>query len=177
MRSAPITRQPQVTHNVIALLALALASACSKQQPQDAAPSRPLVTLDAAATTQHPAQPAQSPQVLTSSVAAGGVPTTYHASFAGDQLRSIEEIRRTGSASDERGAYEFQGARLLKYSGASLDGMGKIEIELSLRGAVIATNADSKQVTAEQISAIRERAQLLRSHALAQRYAHSHQMQ
>ena len=169
MRSTFVTGQSQLLRNAVALLAISIAAGCSKQQPQDAAPAQPLVTPSAATAN------AQPTQAVTGSVAAAGIPTTYRANFASDQLESIEETRNAGSTTT--GRYEFRGARLLKYSGAALQGTARIDIELSLQGAVIAARSDSGEVSAEEISAIRTRAQLLRSHALAQRSVYSHQTQ
>jgi hypothetical protein len=82
---------------------------------------------------------------LSGQINAAGIAATYAATFAdGEQLRIVEQ-----RADSRSGEYEFRGARLLHYSGA---------------GAA----------PAQEISAIRERAQLLRSHALAQQTTRDH---
>lgn len=167
VRSTFATGRSQLRHGALALIAISIATGCSKQQPVDSVPAQPLVTPNAATSNE------QRTEVITSSIAAAGIPTTYRANFTSDQLESIDETRSPGSSAT--GRYEFRGARLLKYSGAALRGTAKIDIELSLQGALISARADSGEVSAEEISAIRSRAQLLRSHALAQRFVHSHQ--
>ena len=49
-----------------------------------------------------------------------------------------------------------------------------IELRFNLQGAVELAKSSAGAVAPEQISAIRERAQLLRSHALAQKNNHNH---
>ena len=72
------------------------------------------------------------------------------------------------------GEYEFRGARLLHYSGSGLSNAEPIELRFDLQGALELAKSASGTVPPEEISAIRERAQLLRSHALAQKNNHDH---
>ena len=148
------------------LLLLAL-GACSKEPPT---PSTPLVT--AAPQTRAAsadAQPAVT-ETVSSHVNVAGVAATYDATFAAGQLHSIVEQRSDA----HRGEYQFRGARLLHYVGSGLANPDPIELRFDLQGALTSAKAGSGTVAAEEISAIRERAQLLRSHALAQRSTRDH---
>ena len=99
-----------------------------------------------------------------------GIAATYAATFeAGERVRIAEQ--RAGS---RNGEYEFRGARLLHYSGAGLSSAEPIELRFDLQGALQLAKAGSATVPPEEISAVRERAQLLRSHALAQKSDRSH---
>jgi hypothetical protein len=144
------------------LILLAL-GACSKEPaPPQSAPLAPLVmqTNDAAADA----------RTLSSSITAAGVAATYDATFEdGERLRIAE--RRADS---RNGEYEFRGARLLHYSGGGLSSPDAIELRFSLQGALELAKGAAGTIPAEEISAIRERAQLLRSHALAQKTNHDH---
>lgn len=150
---------------IISLLVVSLLMvSCSKEPPQPVA-TAPLVTVDSAVDN--------AADVLKAEVAAGGIPAKYSASFVDNQLKGIAETRQSG-ASTQQGDYEFYGARLTKYNGAALQGETPIELEFDLRGAITRSRAGSGEVPAEEISAIRARAQLLRSHALAQRSVRAH---
>jgi hypothetical protein len=166
--SVPVTRCSRTICSCIAVLALSISVGCSKQPVPAAAPTQPLVSPEAGT-----AKP-QSSDVLTSMIDAAGIPATYQASFAGTQLERIDETRGQYSPNAHPSTYVFLGARLMKYEGASLSGDAKITLEFSPQGAVTLARSDSKEVTPEEISEIRTRAQLLRSHALAQRSVHSH---
>lgn len=168
MHSTLVTCSSRAIGSFIAALALSMAFGCSKQPTPSSAPAQPLVT-PSVATAKSPTN-----DVLTSSINAAGIPATYQASFAGAELERIEETRGDHSADAGRNTYEFLGARLMKYSGASLSDDAKIELEFSTRGTLNIARSDSREVTAEEISAIRSRAQLLRSHALAQQSTRSH---
>ncbi len=83
----------------------------------------------------------------------------------------IAELR----ADSRKGEYELRGARLLQYSGEGLTSADTIELRFSLQGVLEAAKSGSGGgVSQEEISAIRERAQLLRSHALAQKTTRDH---
>jgi hypothetical protein len=151
------------------LMLLAL-GACSKE-PAQPTPSGPLVTAPARpqdASTG--AQPSVS-QTVSSHVNATGVAATYDATFVAGQLQRIDEQR----ADAHRGEYQFRGARLLHYRGSGLSSADAIELRFGLQGALTFASAGAKPVPAEEISAIRQRAQLLRSHALAQKSTQEHQ--
>lgn len=113
---------------------------------------------------------ATGPEVVTT---AGGITARYTPEFDGEALVRIEERRDLGNAS-ATGTYAFQGARLMRYEGAPLNGTGTLSLELDLQGKVIVARHDRAQASDDQISAIRTRAQLLRNHALAQRISRTH---
>jgi hypothetical protein len=78
-------------------------------------------------------------------------------------------------ADSRQGEYELRGARLLHYSGNGLSSADDIELRFSLQGVLeLAKSGSGGTVSQEEISAIRERAQLLRSHALAQKTTRDH---
>ncbi len=104
---------------------------------------------------------------------AGGVASRYAPRFRGESLVRIEELRGRGTQAVQ-GAYAFQGARLMRYEGAPLDGAGSLLLEFDLQGKVVTARHDDAAATNEQISAIRTRAQLLRNHALAQQVSRTH---
>jgi hypothetical protein len=148
------------------LILLAL-GACSKQ-PEPAAqptPSTPLVTT--AAQTQ---QKITEANTLSSHINADGLEATYEASFAANEQLRITEQR----ADSHSGEYEFRGARLLHYCGSGVSSPQPIELRFDLNGALTLSKAGAGPAPAQEISAIRERAQLLRSHALAQKTTRDH---
>ena len=71
--------------------------------------------------------------------------------------------------------YEFKGARLLRYSGAPIEPGANVELRMDVNGKVLSAMAGSQSLSPEQISKITSRAQLLRSHALAQAATRNHQ--
>jgi hypothetical protein len=144
------------------LILLAL-GACSKQPapPQ----STPLAPVVAPAKTE-PANAA----TLSGQLNAAGIAAKYDATFAdGEQLRIVEQ-----RADSRTGEYEFRGARLLHYLGNGLSSAASIELRFNLQGAMELAKSSAGAVAPEEISTIRERAQLLRSHALAQKNNHDH---
>ena len=146
------------------LILLAL-GACSKESSAPQTPSTPLVAAAAPA----PSATADA-HVLTSHLNAAGIAATYEATF-GEQ----EQLRIAEQRPDSRnGEYEFRGARLLHYSGSGLSSPDPIELRFDLQGVLTLSQAGAGAVSAEEVSAIRERAQLLRSHALAQKTTRDH---
>ena len=144
------------------LILLAL-RACSKE------PAPPQITPLAPAVTPTQASSAHV-RKLSSRVTAAGIAATYDATFeAGERLRIAEQ-----RADSRNGEYEFRGARLLHYSGGGLSSPTPIELRFDLQGALQLAKSASGTVAPEEISAIRERAQLLRSHALAQKSTQDH---
>ena len=144
------------------LILLAL-GACSKEP--EAPPSAPLVAAipDAQDT-------AADAHTVSSRINATGIEATYEATFEeGERLRIAEQ-----RADSRSGDYEFRGARLLHYSGGALSSPEAIELRFDLQGALTFSKVGAGAVSAEEISAIRERAQLLRSHALAQKTTRDH---
>jgi hypothetical protein len=146
------------------LILLALV-ACSKDPPA-APPNAPLV----AATTQAPDTATAGASTLSSQLNAAGIPATYAATFGADQHLRIAERR----ADSRHGEYEFRGARLLRYAGSGLASADAIELRFDMSGVVTLSKSGAGAAPAAEVSAIRERAQLLRSHALAQRHTQNH---
>lgn len=143
---------------------LLLATGCSKEPSATAAPpSTPLVEQSAA-----DAKPADQ---FHGSFAPGGVAATYRATFGDGKIQTLEETRK---ATSQTGRYEFLGARLLKYRGAALTSTDTIELEFDQQGKVLVARAGDKQAGPEEISAIRDRAESLRSHAVAQHDVRGH---
>lgn len=147
------------TKKIFVVAAMFMVAACSKQSetPQPSA-ATPLVEQSAA--DPHPGRIEE----LHGKFAPGGIAATYRATFSDGQIKSLEETRE-GNA--ESAAYEFLGARLMKYRGAALSSADLIELEFDERGKVLVSRAGDKEVNPEEISAIRDRAQSLRSHAVA----------
>jgi hypothetical protein len=143
------------------LILLAL-GACSKQSTPP--PSAPLITAPTEV-----AAPAAALKV-SSQLNAAGIAATYDATF-----EEREHVRIAEQRPDARnGEYEFRGARLLHYSGSALSSAEPIELRFNLQGALELAKSGNGTVPPEEISAIRERAQLLRSHALAQKSTQEH---
>jgi len=144
------------------ILAAALAS-CSRAP----APEEP----SAATTRAVAALPDESADVLRASLTTGDIPTDYAAQFEANQLTRIIEHRRVGAVTLE-GEYEFKGARLLHYRGAKLADAAPLELRFDMQGAL--QGEPGTGVSEEDIRAVRDRAQLLRSHALARRASKMH---
>jgi hypothetical protein len=144
------------------LILLAL-GACSKEPaPPQSTPLAPVISPAKSATANAP--------TLRGHLNAAGITARYDATFAdGEQLHIVEQ-----RADSRTGEYEFRGARLLHYSGNGLSSADSIELRFSLQGAMELAKSSAGAVAPEEISAIRERAQLLRSHALAQKNNHNH---
>ncbi|GFE78985.1 hypothetical protein GCM10011487_09850 [Steroidobacter agaridevorans] len=145
---------------------LLLAVACSKEPRPATAPGTPLVEQSAA-------DPAQgSADEFRGSFAPGGIAATYSAQFKEGKIQSLQETRQ---ATSQTATYEFLGARLMKYNGAALSSNDSIELELDQQGKVLKAKAGDKDVSAEEIAAIRDRAQSLRSHAVSQYAVKGHE--
>ena len=145
------------------LILLAL-SACSKEPtPTQSAPLTPAIT--------HTNDVAANAPTLSGRINAAGIEATYEATFGEEERVRIAEQR----ADSRKGEYELRGARLLRYSGGGLSSAEAIELRFNLQGMLeLATSGNGGAVPPEEISAIRERAQLLRSHALAQKTTRDH---
>ena len=146
------------------LILLAL-GACSKEAPTPPPPNTPLVAAPAPAP-----EPAAHADTVSSHINAAGIAATYEATFGAQEQLRIAEQR----PDSRNGDYQFRGARLLHYSGSGLSSAQPIELGFDLQGALTLSQAGSGAVPAEEVSAIRERAQLLRSHALAQKTSRDH---
>lgn len=145
------------------LILLAL-GACSKQPtPPQSAPLTPAITQTN--------EPAANARKLSGHINAAGVEATYEATFEEEERMRIAELR----SASRHGDYELRGARLLSYAGSGLLSADTIELRFSLQGVLeLAKSGSGAAVSPEEISAIRERAQLLRSHALAQKTTRDH---
>ena len=95
----------------------------------------------------------------------------YNAYFDGSQLSQIDEAPLDAQAPVAE--YHFRGARLLKYSRADAAGETTI-LELDERGRVQRALAGTRALATTEVDVIRTRAQLLRSHALAQQASRMH---
>ena len=156
----PVRRTKQISAAIATLL---VATGCSKQPPAAAPPSAPLVEQRAADAT-------PATDELHSSFAPGGIAATYRATFSDGKIQSLEETRQASQS----GTYEFLGARLMKYRGVALGSDDTIELEFDRQGKLLVARAGDKDVSAEEITAIRDRAQSLRSHAVAQHDVQGH---
>ncbi len=145
------------------LIVLALA-ACSKEPTTTQ--SAPLTPAIAPTNTD-----AANVRTLSGRINAAGIAATYEATFdEGERVRIAEQ-----RADSRKGEYELRGARLLHYSGSGLSSADAIELRFSVQGVLeLAKSGSGGTVPQEEISAIRERAQLLRSHALAQKTTRDH---
>lgn len=154
------------------IAASALLVGCSKEPAPanvPSAPSTPLVEQSAADSV----QPAT--EEFRGSLAPGGVAAKYRAIFNEGQIQRLEETRPERSQETSQTAtYEFQGARLMKYSGVALGSNDTVELEFDLTGKVLTARAGDRPVSSEEISAIRDRAQSLRSHAVSQHAVRGH---
>ena len=144
------------------LILLAL-GACSKEPATQSAPLTPAIAPTNTA--------AANARTLSGRINAAGIAATYEATFDESERVRIAEQR----ADSRKGEYELRGARLLHYSGNGLSSADAIELRFSLQGVLeLANSGSGGTVPQEEISAIRERAQLLRSHALAQKTTRDH---
>lgn len=151
-------------NSVIAAAAF-IVIACSKEAAPPITPTTPLV--EQSATDPKPARI----EAFQGKFAPGGIAASYRATFSDGQIKSLEETREPNAAT---GAYEFLGARLMKYQGTALGSTQKIELAFDQQGKLLVNRAGDKEVSAEEISAIRDRAQSLRSHAVAHHNVRDH---
>ncbi|MET0499305.1 MAG: hypothetical protein ABW106_13655 [Steroidobacteraceae bacterium] len=108
---------------------------------------------------------------LSAKLTAAGIAVKYRAHFDGSKLARIEETR---TADNRHGEYEFYGARLVKYSGAAFSSAATLLLEFDMQGAVKLAQATPAPLDESEIATVRQRASLLRSHALAQRSTRAH---
>ena len=165
-----MTMTTQVLTGFIATASLFVAG-CSQQQPPAADTSSQAAPAPEQAHGDATLQADTNGDTLTAKLTAVGIPVTYTAHFDGDKLTRIDEIR---TADGRHGEYEFYGARLIKYSGAATASAATLSLEFDMQGAVQSAQADPSPFANSETSAIRERAQLLRSHALVQRATRAH---
>jgi hypothetical protein len=154
----------QFSQRALLLLSLAAATmSCSKEPVAQT----PLVVPQA----QNPSQPAMTTTTATGTIDAAGIAASYEAHFNDERLERIVETR-SGAGSAE---YSFKGARLLHYSGPALHDARAVDLRMDVNGRVLSATAGADPMSQEQISEITSRAQLLRSHALAQAAVSGHQ--
>lgn len=153
------------TKKISVCAAVFIVAACSKEPTTPNVPSTPLVEQSAADPK------AVRIEEFRGQFAPGGIAASYRATFSDGQIKSLEETREPNA---QTGTYEFQGARLMKYQGAALGSSDKVELEFDERGKVVVSRAGDNEVKAEEISAIRDRAQSLRSHAVAHHGVRGH---
>lgn len=149
-------------HTFAALAAIATLSACSERpapQPETSS-SQPAAELA-------PDQD-ESQEIVTAEAVAAGVPTTYRAYFKDGQLQHILETRKP----DASAKYVFYGARLTQYTGTALGSARNLDVKFDMQGAPLASGTANPD--ADELAAIRNRAQLLRSLAQARRSAQMH---
>ncbi|MBB6094572.1 hypothetical protein HNQ60_003459 [Povalibacter uvarum] len=136
------------------LIALATFAGCSKPAPQR--------TDDWSL---------QTGEVVKAHAEIGGIATRYEARFDKEgALTSIIETR-TPDARELAGAYTFKGARLLEYKGPTIDGAKDAALTFNLQGAL---TAGGEGLSPEEIAAVTNRAQLLRSLALTRKTSQGH---
>jgi hypothetical protein len=149
----------QSTSRIALILTTMLAAGCAKESPPPATPSTPLVE-------QRAADPVQKDvEEIHGSFAPGGIAATYRARFNEGKIQSLQETRK---ASSQTATYEFLGARLMKYRGPALNSNDMLELEFDEQGRMLKAKAGDKDASLEDITAIRDRAQSLRSHAVSQ---------
>lgn len=152
-------------------------SACSERNQ-----TSPPASAAATPAQREPSIDVASLQKLSAKVTAGGIATSYDAYFDAQQLKAIVEERR-GSSATAQGEYLYMGARLMQYAGNALplaaqEGTGTIELKFDLQGRLLSARNlqyPARTVDQVQIDALRARAELLRSHALAQHSVNAHQ--
>lgn len=150
-----------------ALSASFLLAACSERHAAPAAST---------ANEPEPPMPEDDPSqdVLKAALPMGTVPATYQASFDDGQLKRIAEERKPQGAAARRGNYVFYGARLMEYSGAALQSDATLELRFDMQGGLMSAAGSAGRPDDAEVSAIRNRAQLLRSHALARKSTRGH---
>ena len=153
------------------LIAAVVISGCQKRQPSDSATAAPVTQSSARTATK---STAGSQDVTKAEGSPGGVPAKYAAYFDAGQLQRITETRNPGAGSAD-GEYLFRGARLVQYQGAALNNGSTIELKFDMQGSLTSATANNgENIGDEAIAAIRNRAQILRSMALARHSTQGH---
>lgn len=174
---------PRSTHpdrRAAALLAvlatLLLSNGCSQRQPAQSPASAATQSPSAGSpTSQAASTPDEAPgSVVKASFAPAGLATSYEAHFDKEQLQRITEQRKDAAADAGHGEYTFYGARLTGYRGGALQSAAHIELTFDIQGTLTASTSSAGKVNEEEITAIRTRAQILRSHAVARRGIRGH---
>ena len=147
------------------VIAAALLTACSERAP---VASQTQVIANAP----EPTIDESSGDVRHASLNANGIATKYSAYYSSDRLTRIVEQREPQAGGAATGEYSYQGARLLRYRGTKLGDATQIDLQFDVQGAL--QSGAGPNVAEDEIAAIRNRAQLLRSHALAQSATRGH---
>jgi hypothetical protein len=113
-------------------------------------------------------------RTLRSSITSDNMETKYIAKLKNGRIAQIEETRSASDGRSAKGAYTFFEARLIKYSGDGINATGHEEVEFDLHGAIKRSQAGSGSLSLDEVAAIRNRAELLRSHALTQKEVQAH---
>lgn len=145
----------------LSLIFICAIAACGKSENQGA--REPLVVPGARSET----------ATLKLRIEANGISSVYVPRFADGQLVEIQEERSNASGT-LHAHYEFRGARLLQYRGAGFGSGDPLKVEFSVEGKLIAARQGEKPAPDEEIAQVLRRAQLLRSHALAQTAIRTH---
>jgi hypothetical protein len=154
--------RPCAAHALTALLLTLAIAGCSKRPTAN---TEPLVTAPAAT---------DDASTIRASIALNGMQAKYIAHLKNARIASIDEERSTQEGRSAHGTYSFYEARLVKYSGEGFKSLGHEQVEFDLRGAVKQAQSDGGTPSTEEIGAIRNRAELLRSHALTQQAVQAH---
>jgi hypothetical protein len=115
-----------------------------------------------------------SHDVIEAALPMGDVAATYSAAFETGQLKRIAEERKPAGAAPRRADYVFYGARLMEYSGAALQSDATLELRFDMQGGLLSATGSAGKPGDAEINAIRNRARLLRSHALARKATRAH---
>jgi hypothetical protein len=168
-----MTSHPSHLRALVIVLAV-LAAGCSERHSAASSDAANNSSSQQATPESAPLQDAEPQDILKAELAAGGVPATYEASFEEGQLKRITEERKPVGAAARRADYVFYGARLLEYSGAALRSDATVALRFDMQGGLASSSGSTGKPDDVEISAIRNRAQLLRSHALARRSVRGH---
>jgi putative lipoprotein len=121
---------------------------------------------------------------LQGTLASGGVNSTYSATFRNGSIASIQEDRDAGTLGKSGAEYQFKDGRLLRYVelGTRKGAAGPEQVEFDFAfddtGELLAArktvNDTAMKPDLDEINAARNRADLLRNHALALRSSREH---
>lgn len=156
------------------LLCAAAAFGLAGCSERHATPASSTANGSAALPAPMPEEEDPSQDVIKAALPMGNVAATYRASFEAGQLKRIAEERKPQGAAARRGKYVFYGARLIEYSGAALQSDATLQLHFDMQGGLMSATGSAGKPDDAELSAIRNRAQLLRSHALARKSTRGH---
>jgi len=151
-----------------AIATMLLLSGCSERHSTQS-PAAP-----ATQESQPEAAPEEPGSISKGAFAPGGLASTYEAHFKDGLLQRITEQRKSAAGGEGKGDYGFYGARLMQYQGNALQSDASIELKFDMQGSLTASSSSAGKVSDEEIQAIRTRAGMLRSHAVARRGMQEH---